>query len=122
MTRIDDRIKAALDAESSEMMADLKQDEGLFRIMANSFKGSLGRWMILVYFFVLGFFGLAVWTGIEFFQAITAYERIFWGVGLILFANAVGMLKMWVWMDINRQSTSIEIKRLEVVIASLLDK
>lgn len=122
MTSIDDRIKAALDAESSEIMADLNQDDGPFRMMANSFRGNLGRWVILVYVFSLAFLGMAVWTGIEFFQALTAYDRIFWGVWLIIFMNGVGLLKMWVWMDFNRQATTTEIKRLEVVVASLLDK
>ncbi len=122
MTDIDDRIMEALAAEDAEMLESLEGSEGVFAMMMNGFKGSMRGWMIYFYILSVAIFGGCVWAGINFWEAVDANARIFWGVWFLLGMTMVGMLKMWVWMDMHRQTTSREIKRLEIMVATLLDK
>ena len=60
-----------------------------------------------------------IWCGYQFFMAESVDQRVFWGVWFVITINAQGMLKLWSWMEMNRNSVIREIKRLEIAVSKL---
>ncbi len=73
--------------------------------------------MVWVYIFV--FFGLTIMTAVQFFKVETTREMIAWAIGFVFCINAVAMLKMWYFMEMNKNAVTREVKRLELQIARL---
>lgn len=119
MSDIDDLIKQELQKETAEIDDLLTREDGLPDMLAGAFKGSMRRWMWLMSIVTLAFTGLLFWCGYNFYVAVTADDRIFWGVWFIFMAIVQSSLKKWSWMEMNRASTMREIKRLELAIVSL---
>ncbi|MEX0902804.1 MAG: DUF6768 family protein [Pseudohongiellaceae bacterium] len=116
---LDDCIKRELESEAKEIDQAMGETKGLFELAASPFKGGLRRWMFVVSFVIAVMTVLMLWSGYRFFIAESAEERIFWGVWFIITLNGQAMLKLWTWMEINRNSVLREIKRLEIAIAKL---
>lgn len=116
---LDDRIKSELESEAKEIDQAMGDTKGLFELAASPFKGRLRRWMFVVYLAIIVMTVLLLWCGYRFFIAASAEERIFWGVLFVLTVNGQAMLKLWTWMEVNRNSVLREIKRLEIAIAKL---
>jgi len=72
---------------------------GLFTLMTKSWNGPMGFWVKYAYVMTIVIFGVGVWVGIEFYHAQTVDDRVFWGVWLLVDIIAVGLLKIWLWMD-----------------------
>ena len=65
---------------------------------------------------------LMIWSGYHFFVSEELDERVFWGVlFLALWTGTIG-IKVWFWLEMNRNSTHREIKRLELAVAKLTIK
>lgn len=78
------------------------------------------RWMnALVVVCMLALFVAAVVTGIRFFEADDAATMLRWGAVAWLCWFAVGFLKLWTWMEMERFAIVREIKRLELRVANL---
>lgn len=117
MNKLDDDIRKAL--ANGEAPYDLDREEGVFRQMAGIFRGKM-RWMAIVatiYSVVLPV--LIVLAAIEFFQTDDTKWQIFYATGILLLAMLLLMVKLWGWMQMNRNSIQREIKRLELRILEL---
>jgi len=117
MSKLDDDIRKAL--ANGEASYDLDREEGIFRQMAGIFRGKM-RWMAIVatiYSVVLPV--LIVLASIEFFQTDDTKWQIFYATGILLLAMLLLMVKLWGWMQMNRNSIQREIKRLELRILEL---
>lgn len=120
---IDDKIKQELESEAKQIDKILVHDPGLFKMLANAYKGKLGGWLILVGVATFIFSILMFWCGYEFFFVEGPLEhKLQWGVGLLLSAMVQISLKMWTFMEMNRQSTLRELKRFELSINKLATK
>lgn len=86
------------------------------------YKGKLKPWALLAVVFTLNFTGLAIWLGYRFFTAQTSEQLIQYGVGLIICVIFVQALKLWHWMQMDKNALIREIKRLEYQIAVLAEK
>lgn len=69
--------------------------------------------------FSLAFFGIQVYAGYKLYIITDASDRVFWAVVFLFAAMAVGMLKLWLWMMVNRNAVIRELKRLELEVARL---
>ena len=124
---LDDKIKQSLESEAKNLDHILAHEPGIFKMLLNAFKGSLGRWMILVAIVTFLITLLMVWAGYQFFfvevseQAVMLH-KIQWGVVLLLSTMVQIALKMWTFMEMNRQSAMREIKRLELTIEKLTNR
>lgn len=116
---LDDRIKSELENEAKEIDQAMGETKGLFELATIPFKGGLRRWMFVVSFVIAVMTALMLLCGYRFFIAEIADERIFWGVLFVITLNVQAMLKLWTWMEINRNSVLREVKRLEIAIAKL---
>ena len=119
MRDIDKKIAEALKAQDAELFAATNDEQTLPEMVVDSFR-TRSRWMIVMVFFMMAIlFWAAVFTAIRFFSAETTREMIAYAMGFGYSIMAVGMLKMWYWMELQKNTITREIKRVELQIASL---
>ncbi len=119
MNELDDKIRQALNAKS--IGQPIGGDEpGLIAQVAETLHGK-SRWLtIMVWVYTLVFSGLSGVGIVMFFGAETTKEQIAYA-GLFLFSIQVTMmLKLWNWMLLNRNAVLREVKRLELLVATLI--
>ncbi len=71
-------------------------------------------WSCLLVFLVLG-----ILAAVKFFGAESTRDIVMWAAACILCMSAVSMLKVWYFLEINKNAVTREIKRLELQIARL---
>lgn len=117
MNELDDEIRKAL--ANGEASYDLDREEGVFRQMAGIFRGKM-RWMAVVAtIYSVALPVLIVLAVIEFFQTDDTKWQIFYATGFLLLNMLLLLVKLWGWMQMNRNSIQREIKRLELRILEL---
>ncbi len=118
---IDKLIKDTLTQEESKFYDDLNE-QGLFGMVRGLFKGKL-KWiivmMIIVNFII---FGIFIYSVFQFFEATDTIELIKWAVAGFMCMMMVSMLKLFSWMQMNKNALMREIKRLELLISSITAK
>ena len=119
MTHIDDRIRSALHAEDQELYDQLDSDLGLHEMLVGPFRGKL-RWISAVAMvYIFAFLGLAVYCGFQFYAATETKELLAWGGGASACILFIMALKLWLWMELQKNSVLREIKRVELQVARL---
>lgn len=118
----DDRIRETLEAMTGEADRLEVDERGLFGMLSRVFTGGLKRWAVFGMALTLAFVGLTVWTGYRFFVAPDVDSRVLWGVLALAAFHAVSMFKLWFFMEMNRHSTTREIKRVEIELARLRER
>lgn len=112
---IDKLIKETLNKEEAKFYDELDEQD-LFRSIKGMFKGKL-KWLIVMMFIVniviLGFF---IYSINQFFEATTTFELIKWSGASFLCILIMSMLKLYSWMQMNKNALLREIKRLELLI------
>ncbi len=117
--KIDALIKEALNQEEAKFYDELGE-QNLFEKLGGVFKGKLGWLAILMNVVSLALLGLLVYCGIQFFDAEAATnELIQWGAGFFICLIAIGMIKLFVWMQMDKNDVLRELKRLELQISAL---
>ena len=120
MNSFDDDIRSAVKG-GSEHLADAG-DEGLIEQMSATFRSRMRYWVVLVWGMTLVMTGLCVFTAVMFFQSETTRDWIMYATIFMWAAVAVAMLKMWYWMEMNRNTHTREIKRVDLQIAKLAER
>ncbi|HKE93016.1 MAG TPA: DUF6768 family protein [Povalibacter sp.] len=121
MESIDERIQKALSAEDRAFLAQMKDDGSLYRDLSLLFQGRT-RWLsALAWLLALGFFAIAVVCGWHFATEPDLRSMQLWGIGTVLAFIALGMIKLWFWMELQKFTIVREIKRVELQVASLTD-
>lgn len=118
---IDELLSKALSEEDTEILKRI-EDQGLFDMMASNFQGKLKWFAVLSSIIMLILFVLSVYCFIQFYNATDLREMILWGTGMGMGMMAVSMLKIWHWMQMDKNALTREIKRLELQISLLAKK
>ena len=114
MTHIDDRIRSALEAEDQELYDQLDSDMGLQELLLGPFKGKM-RWMsVLATAYIFIFLGLGIYCGFQFAAAQEIKELLIWGGSCFACVGFVMSLKLWFWMEMQKNSVLREVKRVEL--------
>jgi hypothetical protein len=119
MSDLDKAIREGYSAEDAELMQRLANDPSMVRQILNVFQGPFGGWNLLGVVFSLALLaGLAycVW---RFAGATEIRDMLIWGGGAGIAVLAQSMLKLWFWMEMQRNATVREIKRLELQVSRL---
>ena len=112
MNSLEDDIRKVLANEES--LYNLEREEGVFRQMAGIYRGKM-RWMAILATIESGVFVvLIVLAAIEFFQADDTKWQIFYATSVLLLGMLLLLIKLWGWMQMNRNAIQREIKRLEL--------
>lgn len=114
---IDKLISQSLSKDEAEFYKNLEGEEGLFKSMTGIYSGKLA-WVTAVMAIVhLVVAVIAFYSGYQLFTAESADEMLYFGS--IMFA---GMIKLWTWLQMQKNSVLREVKRIEYQVAVLIEK
>ncbi|MBC7770672.1 MAG: hypothetical protein H7124_17960 [Phycisphaerales bacterium] len=116
MTKLDNAIRQALSAEDAEFLARFEQD-GVFNEALGTFRGRSGALNVFAAIITFAMFGGFLYCTWNAFEAAALRETVLWSSGAVVAMLAVAMLKMYFWMEMNRNATLREVKRLELQVA-----
>lgn len=118
---IDKLIKETLTQEEAKFYDEL-EEQSIFQMLGGLFQGK-NKWiMYIMNFMTLIFFGLFVYCTLQFFDTDVTNEMVKWGIGGLVFLFGVSMLKVFAWMQMDKNAILREIKRLELQVSSLSSK
>jgi hypothetical protein len=118
MSNIDEKIRAALRAEGAD--ADADAEPQLRELIGDLFRGRL-RWLnAFGYLIGVVFFVLSIVSIVRFLQAEDVRSMLMWAVAFTFCMMSVGMLKLWFWMELQKNTILREVKRIELQIARVL--
>jgi Family of unknown function (DUF6768) len=118
---IDNLIKETLTKEEAKFYEQL-EEQNLIGKLGEVYRGKLGWLTVIMNVVQLIFFVLFVFCVIRFLNTDETNALIKWtsaGFGCMLILT---MLKLFVWMQMDKNDTLREIKRLELQIAALSNK
>lgn len=121
MEDIDQLIKETLTQEEAKFYDEL-DEQNVLQMVLGVFAGKNKWLLILMNVMTLIFFGLAVYCIVQFFNTDVTNELIKWGIGGFMFLMGVSMMKMFVWMQMDKNALMRELKRLELQVSSLAGK
>ncbi len=118
MEDIDKLIKDTLTQEEAKFYDEL-DEQNVLQMMGGLFRGK-NKWiMLMMNFMTLVFFGLFIYCTVQFFNTEETNELIKWGIGGFAFLLGVSMLKVFAWMQMDKNALMREMKRLELQVSSL---
>ena len=121
MNDIDTLIKETLTQEEAKFYDDL-DEQNLLEMVGGLFK-TRNSWVIIMMFIVnLVVFGLFIYCLIQFLNTDETNELIKWSAAGFFCIMITGMLKLFSWMQMDKNAMLREIKRLELQISSLAGK
>ncbi|TDI80769.1 MAG: hypothetical protein E2O83_02255 [Bacteroidetes bacterium] len=121
LENIDKLIKESLTQEEAAFYAEL-DEQNPFEMLEGLFHGR-NRWIIiLINVILLIFFGLFIYCLIQFLNAEATNDLILWAASGFASFAIVGFLKLFTWMQMDKNAILREIKRLELQVSSLAGK
>ncbi|MFT5423768.1 MAG: hypothetical protein ACI89L_001557 [Phycisphaerales bacterium] len=119
MTNIDDSIKQALEQEDQEWFDSLAEPSPLGQVI-DSFR-TRNRFLIAFSIIItVALMGVFIWCAIEMFNAPETREQILWAMGVFFTIQGITAIKLWYFMELNKNSTIREIKRVELQVARMM--
>lgn len=120
MTHIDDAVRSALSAEDAKLYDALGRSRNPVQAALATLSGeqrifAIGGWM-------LGFalFAVAIYAGFRFAEADTTREMTGWAAVAVVAFLALGFLKLWFFMEVQKDAVLRELKRVELELAALM--
>lgn len=118
---IDRLIKDSL-TEEEAVFYDSLEEQNLFEMVGGLFT-SRNRWLLIIMNVVqIASFGMFVYCLVQFFSTDQTNELIKWAGGALLFISMSSMLKLFSWMQMDKNAILRELKRLELQVSSLAGK
>ena len=118
---IDQMIKDALSADEQDLFNNY-DEQNVLQKFGGLFQGKM-KWInIMSMVFQLIIFVIAVYCGYRAFYAVDNTQMIQFGVGGFLAMMAVSFLKMYHFMEMNKNAVIREIKRVELQVSILANK
>ncbi len=119
--KIDEIIKDALTKEEAKFYDEL-DEQNLFQMLGGVFNGKLGWLVVIMNIVMVVVFGLFIYCVIMFFNTENTNEIIKWAVAGILCMMSISLLKLFVWMQMDKNSILREMKRMEFQVSILSSK
>ena len=118
MEDIDKLIKETLSKEEAKFYEDL-EEQNILQMLTGLFHGK-NKWLMYVMnFMTLIFFALFMYCMVMFFGTDQTNELIKWGIGGLMFLMVLSMLKLFAWLQMDKNALLRELKRLELQLLSL---
>jgi hypothetical protein len=119
MNDLDRAIRQSLSAEDAELLDRLGLDQALHQQVLATFEGQL-RWVNVAGWIVGALlFGVACVMAWRFVHAPELEDMLRWGAASALGFACVALVKVWFWMELQKNAIMREVKRLELQVASL---
>ena len=101
--KIDEIIKEALTKEESKFYDEL-DEQNLIEMLGGIYKGKLGWLVVILNIVIVAVFVLFIYCAIQYFSTDNTNELIRWSVAGTFCMIVVGMLKLFVWMQMDKNS------------------
>ena len=119
--KIDELIKETLSQEESKFYDEL-DEQNLIGKMGEVYKSKVGWLAIVMNVVYLGIFVLFIYCVVRFFGTAETNDLITWASAGFLCMIFMGMLKLYFWMQMDKNDILRELKRLELQVATLSGK
>lgn len=121
MEDIDKLIKETLTREEAKFYDEL-DEQNLFQMLSGIFKGK-NTWLAIIMNIMNAIiFGLLIYCIIQTMDVEKTNDLILWVGAVILCFLTMGMIKIYMWMQIHKNAIIRELKRLELQVSSLSGK
>jgi hypothetical protein len=118
---IDEIIKDSLTKEEAKFYDEL-EEQNLMNQLGGLFKTKMS-WLIIIMNIVnIVMFVLSIYCVIQFLDTTVTNELIKWASAFFLSWSFMAMIKLFVWMQLDKNALLREMKRLELQIAALAGK
>ena len=121
MEDIDQLIKDTLSQEEAKFYDEL-EEQNVLGMIFGLFKGKNAWLLVMMNVVTVLFFGLFIYCLVQFFEVEETKELLKWGLGSIVFLLGVSMLKVFAWIQMDKNALLRELKRLELQVSSLAGK
>ncbi len=119
MSNFDKSIAEALGEEPE--VGEFGDEQGILEQVTSSFR-SKNRWLVVFgIVFGLVFMGIGVYALLQFLELKDTVQALPWAVLLIFSLLAIVAMKIWYWMELNKNAVLREIVRLERRIEQLVE-
>ena len=118
---IDELIKSALSQEEATYYNEL-EEQSLLDMALGVYRGKLKWLAILTAVVMIVVFGLAIYCLIQFLDAENTKDMILWAAGMFGAMMATSMLKLFHWMQMDKNAVLRELKRVELQVGVLTAK
>ncbi len=118
---IDQIIKDTLTQEEATFYDELGE-QNLLQMLGGIFQTKYSWLIIIMNIVSLMMFGLSIYCAIQFLNTNNTNELIKWGAVFAICWSFISMIKLFVWMQMDKNAILRELKRLELQVASLATK
>jgi len=119
--KIDELIKGALTKEEAVFYDEL-EEQSFFEKLGEVHKGRSGWLAIVMNIIHVLFFIAFVYCIVHFFNTEQTNELITWAAGGVLCIVFMSMIKLYIWMQMDKNTILRELKRIELQVATLSHK
>jgi hypothetical protein len=121
MTNIDRAIRDALSKEDAEFLARFENNNPISEALG-TFSGRWGAMNLFAAVMTFAVFGVFVFCAWQMLTTEAVRDVVMWSVGAIVASLAVAMLKLYFFMEMNKNVVLREVKRLELQVARLASR
>lgn len=115
---VDTLIREALSQEEAEFF-DRLGEPSVPEMLSDAFRGRHWWLNVLGGLLTLAAVIATFYCAVRFFGTVDLGERLGWGIGIVSGLVFTMALKVWYWLEMQRNSLTREIKRLELQVAHL---
>jgi len=115
---VDVLIREAL-GQADARLFDQLGESALPEMIADVFRGRRRFEMISMVAVILLFFAFSVFCAVRFIEATEIRSMLLWGAGFFVCWTSMIGFKLVSWMEMNRNTLTREMKRLELQVAQL---
>ncbi len=119
--KIDDLIKEALSKEEAKFYEELGE-HSLLEKLGEVHKGKTGWLVSIMTVMHILVFVVFVFCTVRFFNTEVTNEIIKWACAGFLCMIFMGMMKLYIWMQMDKNDILRELKRMELQVAALSHK
>ena len=119
MNDIDDAIRRTLSAQDAKILERLDTDPALHRQVLEMFSGST-RWINAAGWVAgLALFAVGAYFWWRFAYAEEVRHMMLWAASAGICFLGLALVKIWFWLELQKNAVVREIKRLELQVAAL---
>jgi hypothetical protein len=118
---IDELIKKALTKEEAAFYSGL-EEQSLLEMVLGIYQGKMKWFAILTTFIQLIVFGLSIYCFMQFLETDDVKQLILWGTGMFVGLMMMSMLKLFHWMQMDKNAIMRELKKVEFQVGILASK
>ena len=117
---IDELIREALGEEEANYYETLEEEQSLLQEGLGLYKGKRAWISIWISFVILTLLVGSIYCLVAFFKVEETKDLMIWGGGFFLGMFAITSLKIWAWMQMDKNAIIREMKRLEFQVSVLV--